>query len=79
MKNKSENNLKGDKGSANNFIKYSSLAFEMGIMIFGGAFGGNWLDKHFGNKTPWFTIGLSLFAVIGSMYLVISKIINDNK
>ncbi len=72
-----EDKFKEPKEGANKFVKYSSLAFEMGIMIFGGAFGGNWLDKRFSFETPWFTIGLSLFAVIGSTYLVISKIIND--
>jgi F0F1-type ATP synthase assembly protein I len=77
MTKESEDKLKETKAGVNKLLKYSSLALEMGIMIFGGAIGGNWLDNKFNNKTPWFTIGLSLFAVIGSTYLVISKLIND--
>lgn len=77
MSNNPEDKPKDNKDGLNKFVRYSSLAFEMGIMIAGGALGGKQLDKYFNNDTPWFTIGLSLFAVIGSMYLVISKIIND--
>jgi len=70
---------KNAKGGLNSFIRFSTLAFEMGIMICVGAFGGDWLDKHYRNDKPWFTIGLSLLAVIGSIYLVIKSLMNDNK
>jgi F0F1-type ATP synthase assembly protein I len=70
---KSGNNKQG----LNNIVKFSSLAFEMGIMIFIGAFGGDWLDDYFENDKPWFTIALSLLSVIGSIYLVIKRLMND--
>jgi F0F1-type ATP synthase assembly protein I len=79
MDKETQEDLKGKKEGTNRFIKYSSLAFEMGIIIFLGAFGGDWLDRRYDNDTPWFTIGLSLFSVIGSMYLLITRVINDNK
>ncbi|RZK19268.1 MAG: AtpZ/AtpI family protein, partial [Hymenobacter sp.] len=30
-----------------------------------------WLDGHFHNKNPWWTIGLMLFGVLGALYQVI--------
>lgn len=74
-----EDKLKENKEGFNKFAKFSSMAIEMGVMIFLGAFGGNWLDKHFETEKPWFTIGLSLFAVIGSIYLVIKKVMDASK
>lgn len=79
MDKKKKDDIKETKEGTNRFIKYSSLAFEMGIIIFLGAFGGDWLDKYFKNETPWYTIGLSLFAVLGSTYLLIIRVLHDNK
>lgn len=68
-----EKQSKGEKPDSgmNKYIRYTSLAFEMGIVIFAGAFGGLKLDEYFGLSKPWFTIGLSLFAVFASIYIVI--------
>ncbi len=76
-KSEPEDKSKNIKGGLNNIIRFSTLAFEMGIMICIGAFGGDWLDKHFSSEKPWFTIGLSLLAVLGSIYLVIKRLMND--
>ncbi|MDD3740436.1 MAG: AtpZ/AtpI family protein [Bacteroidales bacterium] len=73
---KSEEKPKNTNRGLNNIIRFSSLAFEMGIMICIGAFGGDWLDNHFEYDRPWFTIVLSLLAVIGSIYLVIKSLMN---
>ena len=59
------------------FARYTSLAFEMGIIIFAGAFGGLKLDKYFETSKPWFTVALSLFAVFASIYLVIKSLKNE--
>ena len=76
-KSEPEDNSRNTNRGLNNIIRFSSLAFEMGLMICIGAFGGDWLDNHFDNNKPWFTIGLSLLAVIGSIYLVIKRLMND--
>lgn len=78
MKN-DDNSLAKGKESLNKFIKYSSLAFEMGIIIGAGAYGGVYLDEYFSFEQPILTIILSLFAVVSSLYLVIKRINNDNK
>jgi len=63
----------------NKYIKYSSLAFEMGIIIFAGAYGGRWLDKKFNLEKPILTAILALIAVFCSLYLLIKQLKNDNK
>lgn len=56
------------------------MAFEMlgAIAVFGGL--GYWLDHHYHSEKPWFTAGLSLLGVIGSIYYFIRKLIaEENK
>ena len=74
-----DNNTKKDKFNSGlgKFARYTSLAFEMGIVIFAGAFIGLKLDGHFGTSKPWFTVALSLFAVFASIYLVVKSLKNE--
>jgi F0F1-type ATP synthase assembly protein I len=51
----------------------------MGVLIALFSWLGTYLDKKFLSKTPWWTIGLSLFGVFASLYLVIKEVINLNK
>lgn len=71
--------MKKPDNNFNKFIKYSSLAIEMAILITGCAYLGKYLDKQVETSKPFFTIGLSLFAVIGSVYLIIKRLLDDNK
>ncbi len=74
-----DNREKGDKfnSSLGKWARYTSLAFEMGIVIFAGAFGGHKLDEYFSTSKPWFTVALSLFAVFASIYMVIKSLKNE--
>lgn len=79
MQQKIKHDKKPFQEGANKFIKFSTLAFEMGIIIAGGTYGGVYLDKYFELETPIFTIVLSLFAVFASLYLVVKQVNNVNK
>ena len=46
----------------------------MGEIIFLFTWLGVYLDDYLQNKTPWLTIVLSLFGVIGSLVLVIREV-----
>ena len=48
------------------YAKYSSLAFQMIVIILAGAFGGRALDKIVVWEFPVFTLGLTLLAVVGA-------------
>ncbi|MGI6321672.1 MAG: AtpZ/AtpI family protein [Bacteroidales bacterium] len=57
------------------YAKYSSLAFQMMIIIFGGTFGGLKLDQYLENKFPIFTLSLSLIAVFTALYIALKDFI----
>ncbi|MFW5832252.1 MAG: AtpZ/AtpI family protein [Prolixibacteraceae bacterium] len=59
-------NKKTKKGF-DNFIRYSSLAFEMMAIIAGGTFGGWKLDQWMENDFKAFTLGLMIFSVIAAI------------
>jgi F0F1-type ATP synthase assembly protein I len=62
----------------NDFAKYSGMAFQMFGIIFVTAWGGSKLDKIAGNKTPVFTIVLSLLGVFAALYTVLKDFIRKN-
>lgn len=64
------------KPDHNSLAKYSGMAFQMGITIALGVWGGMKLDEYFPlGKFPVFTISLSLLSVFGAMYLAIKDLL----
>ena len=56
--------------------KFSAMAFQMGITIALGVWGGIKLDEHFPiTRFPLFTIFLSLLSVFASIYFVIKDLL----
>ena len=67
------------KRKVNKYVKFSSLGIQMGLIIYIFTWGGMLLDDRYEMSTPWFTVALSLFGVIGSLVLVIREVIKMNK
>ena len=67
------------KKQLNKYIYFSSMAFQMGIVIAAGTIFGQWLDGKYINDYSLFTIFFSLLAVFGSLYLIIKKVTSINK
>ena len=64
------------KPDYNNWAKYSGMAFQMGIPIALGVWGGMKLDELYPlGRFPVFTISLSLLSVFGAMYWVIKDLL----
>lgn len=61
------------------FAKYSTMAFQMVIIIGLGVFGGIKLDDRLHMKFPLFTIILSLVAVGLSIYFMIKDLTTLNR
>lgn len=59
-----------------NIYRYSGMGIQMGLIIGFFAWLGDFLDKKQGNQTAWWTLGLTLFGVLGAMYLMIKQIKN---
>ncbi len=64
-------NLSGNE-RPNDFYRYTGMAIKMAVVMLLGVMGGQKLDEKTGNKSPWFTIGLSLLSVGVAIYIVIS-------
>jgi F0F1-type ATP synthase assembly protein I len=59
----------------NQYIKYSNLALQMGLIIGLSCWGGNKLDQYYKNSTPVFTIILSLLGIGVALYFVLKDFI----
>lgn len=68
-----QNNYQKPKKKFDDFIRYSSLAFEM-IAIMGiGTWAGVEIDKWLNLKFPAFTLGLLIVSVVGAIFHAIRK------
>jgi len=67
------------KSGISKFARFSGLGIQMGAVIAIFTWLGTYLDKKFVSKTPWWTIGLSLFGVMAGLYLVIKEVIKMGK
>ena len=67
------------KKSLDNYTRYSSIAFQMLIIILIGVFGGIKLDQWLKFTVPVFTIVLSILAVILSIYTVTKDLLKTPK
>lgn len=61
------------------YARFSGLGIQMGVIIGLFTWLGTYLDAKYNTKTPWWTIGLSLFGVASSLYIMIKEVINMNK
>ena len=66
---------KKSKQPLNSFVRYSSIAFQMGVTVFAGAYGGVKLDEYFQLGFPIFTLSLTIFSVGVAMYFAIKDFI----
>ena len=74
-------NKKNKKKQPKRFIVLIAVAFQMGITIFLGATLGKFLDAKYQTEKAWFTITLTLFALLISLYSVLqilNKLNNDD-
>lgn len=63
----------------NLFLKYSAMAIQMGAIIGLAAWGGHRLDERAGNKTPVYTIVLSLVGIGAALYLTLKDFIRPGQ
>lgn len=75
----SSDNKKKLKGPTNRFLRLTGIGFQMGVTIFLGAYFGRWLDEKYPSDKKWWTIGLTLFAVVVSLYSVLKQVNKINQ
>ncbi len=68
---------KKPKNRPNPYIRFTTVAFQMGATIYLGNLLGKWLDKKY--ETTYWESSITLFAVFAAMYMVISQVIKLSK
>lgn len=71
--------LEEGKKRVNNYVKFSGVAIQMGVVITLAALGGDWLDEKQENEFPIWTLILTLIAIFGSLYQIIRAVIKMGK
>ncbi len=74
LQNRKKTNKK-PKQNLNFYAKYSSLAFQMIIIMLAGVFGGMKLDKLISLEFPVFTIVLTILSVFAALYFAIKDLL----
>ncbi len=59
------------KSPLNDYSRYTSLVFQMIVLVGGGAWLGQFLDERMGNELPWITLVLALLGIIVSIYILL--------
>ena len=60
------------KNQTKYWLSLTGIALQMGVIIYLGAWCGGWLDEKY-QKDNTFTMVLTIFAVVISMYLVMKQ------
>lgn len=68
-----------EKKPLNQYIRFSGIALQMGLIIGAGTYLGVWLDKKIPNDFKGFTVLCSLLAVFTSLFIVIKQLQDMNK
>ncbi len=58
----------------NSYAKFTSLAFQMIVIIGGLTWLGHWIDKSNNHQTPWATVSFALLGVFASLYTVFKSL-----
>ena len=61
------------------YLKYSGMAFQMGIIILVGTYAGQKLDEYFQSSQPYWTVFLALFSIFAALYVVLKDLFTGKK
>ncbi len=73
-----EDKLARRKQQANDYLKYSGMAFQMGIIILVGVLAGRELDRMLGSK-PYLTVAMSLLSIVAALYSSLKDFFRPNQ
>lgn len=70
---------KNHKSNYNVYVRFSTIALQMGATIFAGAYLGKWLDSKYPMDKNWFTIVFTLLSVAFAMVNLLRQLNRINK
>ena len=66
--------IRKDYNNLSKYARFSSIVIQMGVIISFFTWLGVYLDREYNSETGWWTIGLSLFGIVISLYIVINNV-----
>ena len=60
-----------------NYMKYSGMAFQMGLIILAGALAGRKLDAYMATSKPYMTLLFSLLAIAAALYVSLKDLLKS--
>jgi len=72
-----QENQKKKKNQLNSYVRYSSLTFQMALIILVGTFFGDYLDKATKSGSSIYTIIISLSSIFLALYYVFKKVTSN--
>jgi F0F1-type ATP synthase assembly protein I len=61
------------------YLKYSGMAFQMGIIILVGTYAGKMLDSHFQTQRPYLTVLMALLSIFAALYVSLKDLFTGNQ
>ena len=61
------------------YLKYSGMAFQMGIIILVGTYAGKMLDSHFQTERPYLTVFMALLSIFAALYVSLKDLFTGNE
>lgn len=65
-----------DRSPYKAYLKYSGIAFQVGVIIFIGVYAGLKLDEHLGLENPLFTVAGTLLGLALGLYYMVKQLMN---
>ncbi len=79
LKKPNRNSPKKPLKTYSTFLRFSTVAIQMGVVIAVFTYAGKYLDEKFPVYPHLFTVVLSLFGIGGSLYMVIREVMQMSK
>lgn len=57
-----------------NYMKYSGMAIQMGVIILLGVYAGKWLDEYF-QTAPYLLVAMALFSIFAALYSTLKDLL----
>ncbi len=76
--NNNDDKRKKGRKQVDAYLKYSGMAFQMGIIILVGTFAGQKLDEYFQAERPYFTVLMALLSIFAALYVTLKDLFTGN-
>ena len=67
------------KRQLNKYIRFTGIAFQLGITMYLAAYFGDWLDRYFQMKEKIFTLILIILGLVGTIWSITVQLKNIDK